>query len=129
MPNSFHPGLDPAVADRLLELLGNDDAFRALFQKDPAAALASLGHGPAVEAAQAAQAADTAGADRLSVSDGDGGGEASVDYACMATREIASKEEILAAREALQRYLIAGGNHNNPHAFEAGMVQDFLSRK
>ena len=35
---------DPAVAGRLLNLLCTDDAYRALFQQDPRAALARVGH-------------------------------------------------------------------------------------
>ena len=33
----------PAVADRLLELLGTDDEYRALIQHNPRAALARVG--------------------------------------------------------------------------------------
>lgn len=35
--------LDPKLADRLLDLLSSDNAFRRQFKKDPQAALASLG--------------------------------------------------------------------------------------
>ena len=36
-----HPGLDPVVADILLEKLSTDDAFRERFQENPGNALAS----------------------------------------------------------------------------------------
>lgn len=36
--------VDTEVADRLLDLLGTDDAFRRLFKKDPIAALAQIGY-------------------------------------------------------------------------------------
>jgi putative modified peptide len=35
--------LDPQVADRLLDLLSTDDAFRKLFMRDPRAALDQVG--------------------------------------------------------------------------------------
>ncbi len=38
------PGLDPKVADKLLDKLGTDNEFRRLFKKDPAAALVKVGH-------------------------------------------------------------------------------------
>ena len=38
------PGLDPKVADKLLDKLGTDNDFRRLFKKDPAAALVKVGH-------------------------------------------------------------------------------------
>lgn len=39
----------PEVADALLDKLSTDDTFRAQFEKDPAAAMASIGHRPAVQ--------------------------------------------------------------------------------
>jgi putative modified peptide len=36
--------LSPAVADRLLDLLSTDDAFRARFQADPRAAMHEVGY-------------------------------------------------------------------------------------
>ena len=36
--------LDPKVADKLLDKLSTDNEFRRLFKKDPAAALAKVGH-------------------------------------------------------------------------------------
>jgi putative modified peptide len=36
--------LSPEIADRLLDLLSTDDAFRARFQRDPRAALHEVGY-------------------------------------------------------------------------------------
>ncbi|UNP30059.1 NHLP-related RiPP peptide [Lysobacter gummosus] len=110
--SSGHPGLDPAVVDKLLELLSSDDQFRDSFHKNPGAALAELGYKAPAPGAQGKTAAPA--------------GDATTSFACMETQKIASKEEIQAAREELQRLLTAAGNHNNPHAFEAGRVGDFL---
>ena len=41
---SQRPPMDPVVVDALLEALSNDDDFRALFVRDPRAALAKAGH-------------------------------------------------------------------------------------
>lgn len=38
------PGLEPAVANKLLDLLSTDDAFRALFVKDTKSALELAGY-------------------------------------------------------------------------------------
>ncbi|MEH6420329.1 NHLP-related RiPP peptide [Pseudomonas sp. CGJS7] len=110
--SSGHPGLDPAIVDKLLDLLSSNDGFRESFHKNPAAALAELGYQAPLTSEKAAARST--------------GEEAAPAFACMITRQIASKEEILAARAELQRHLTAGGNHNNPHAFEAGRVGDFL---
>ncbi len=46
MENSDSPtsSLDANTADKLLDLLSNDDSYRELFSKDPATALASIGY-------------------------------------------------------------------------------------
>ncbi|MGO1071092.1 NHLP-related RiPP peptide [Lysobacter sp. CA199] len=107
---SDHPGFDPIVADELLKLLSSDDKFRQTFHDNPVAALASLGHTPAVDLPKR-------------------GGDAQTAFACMETKSIAPKEEILAARVELLAYLTAGGNHTSPHAFEAGLIMAALQRK
>jgi putative modified peptide len=104
-----HPPLDPKVADKLLDLLGQDNEFRRLFKKDPVAALAKVGHQPAKELAGSASAASY--------------------FSCMQVDCIAPKKEIMAAREELRAHLTAQGNHINPHAFEAGKVMATLRRK
>jgi putative modified peptide len=42
-PNRRTAPLDPQVADRLLDLLSTDDAFRRLFTREPGRALAQVG--------------------------------------------------------------------------------------
>lgn len=41
-----HVALAPDVADRLLDLLGTDNAFRRIFRKDPVTALVQAGYIP-----------------------------------------------------------------------------------
>jgi len=74
------PTLPPAVALELICRLADDDAFRALFVSDPAAALVAVGF-PATDA------------------------EALV--LCCHVNELASKEAILAAKEELKLMLTA----------------------
>jgi putative modified peptide len=49
MSNKDYEDLPAAMADRLLDALGSDDAFRAAFVADPRGALASLGYAPAAD--------------------------------------------------------------------------------
>lgn len=42
-PGAARPPLDAKTADKLLDRLTTDNAFRRLFKKDPGGALASLG--------------------------------------------------------------------------------------
>ena len=42
--------LPESIADRLLDLLGHDDAYRAMFLANPRLALASIGFEPAADA-------------------------------------------------------------------------------
>ncbi len=51
------PGLPQAVVETLLDKLASDDVYRALFQKNPAAALEQIGAPNAVNTAQCIQAA------------------------------------------------------------------------
>ena len=75
------PGLDPKVADKLLDKLSTDNDFRRLFKKDPAAALVKVGHPK--DAALA-----TAG--------------------CCQIQNIAPKEEIVRSRDELRLMLTSG---------------------
>ncbi|MEO8160367.1 MAG: NHLP-related RiPP peptide [Arenimonas sp.] len=69
------------VADKLLDKLSHDDDFRSLFQSDPHAALAQLGHvTPAAEK----------------------GVEGADPVVCASSGKLASKAEIRAARDQLQ---------------------------
>jgi len=83
MANNF----SPEVADKLLEKLSSDDDFRALFEKDPRAALSKLGH-------------ETPEADR--------GVKGSDPLMCVSSKPLASKEQIRAARKDLHTKLSAG---------------------
>jgi putative modified peptide len=81
MSNNF----SAEVADQLLEKLSGDDDFRALFEKNPRAALRKLGH-------------DTPEAERDSK-----GVDPVMCVSCVKT--LASKEQIQAARKELQTQL------------------------
>lgn len=72
--------LSPDVADLLLDKLGNDDDFRALFQSDPAEALRQLG--PAAAAFVAAAP-------------------------CLQVNQLAGKSAIRRARKSLSTMLIS----------------------
>jgi putative modified peptide len=75
------PGLDPKVADKLLDKLGTDNDFRRLFKKDPAAALVKVGHPKEA---------------------------ASLTAGCCRIDSIAPKAEIAKSRETLQKMFTAG---------------------
>jgi len=83
--------LDPSIADKLLDLLGSDDAFRDLFQKDPLAALEQLGYRPPVE------------------------GVPPPFHACCHVQQLASKEAIVEARTELQGLLTRGLAYTTPN--------------
>lgn len=87
--------LSEKTADALLDKLSSDDAFRSAFQADPRQALASLGH------ADAADPNIVEGA-----------------WTCMAVRQLASKEAIRNARQALHRQLTAARSAHSPIALE-----------
>lgn len=96
-----HPPLDPAAADKLLELLSTDDEFRELFVQNREVALEQVGY-----------------SDPTNTS-----------IQCNKVSSIASKQDIAAAREELKRYLISSAALTNPHCFEAGKINDILRRK
>lgn len=73
------------VADRLLDKLSSDDAFRDQFSNDPRAALASLGH------VTPAEDVDKRGSDPINC--------------CTMKGPLASKEKIAAARAVLKTQL------------------------
>lgn len=102
-----HPGLDAVMADTLLEKLSSDDGFRALFHANPIQALADLG----VDAAQAL----------APVAPGVGD-----PFYCMTTTQLASKEEVAAARTELQAHLTRAGNHAVIFCFEAERIASAL---
>jgi putative modified peptide len=71
--------LPEIVADRLLELLGRDDAYRALFLSNPRIALANIGFAPAAD---------------QSIQDGL--------WICMAVKVLAPKEVFIKSHRALR---------------------------
>lgn len=107
--NNVHAPLDAATADKLLELLANDDTFRDCFQCNPAQALAQIG-------AQGASANDSAPV-------------AGEPYFCMTTQQLASKEDIAQARAELQSYLTERTNHTVIFAFESESIRSTLLRR
>ncbi|MBW8807376.1 NHLP-related RiPP peptide [Lysobacter capsici] len=100
-PGGEHKPFDPAVADKLLELLSTDNDFRDLFAKDPEAAVRKAGHDIPEGAAMA----------------------------CMSTVQVAPKEEIAQARALIKAFLTSAAAYNNPHCFEAGRIVSTLESK
>lgn len=74
--------LAPDVIDRLLDRLGNDDAFRSLFQSDPREALKQVGH------VTAPANIGVAGQDPV---------------VCCQSATLASKEQIRSSRDLFQK--------------------------
>ena len=98
---SDHPPFDPNVADKLLERLSGDDEFRTLFQQDAEKALASIGYSLPVGASP---------------------------LRCTSVEQLASKEEITEARDALKSYLTARGPLTVVFCFESGKVSSLRRR-
>ncbi|HYG07576.1 MAG TPA: NHLP-related RiPP peptide [Stenotrophomonas sp.] len=94
-----YSNLSAEIADRLLDKLATDDAFRAAFRADPAAALGTLGYSRPTE--EAAATLDP--------------------FSACVVQDLASKEAILAAREQLKKALMVGTSYNSP-LLEAGSV-------
>ncbi len=84
--------LSEAIVHSLLDKLGDDEDFRALFQKSPREALASLGHEAAAKA-----------------SDSDKG-----IWACIRCEELASADVIRKSRDALRLQLLTERAKMNP---------------
>ncbi|MCL1500067.1 hypothetical protein A7D16_14005 [Xanthomonas nasturtii] len=104
-----HLPFDVSTADRLLELLSNDDDFRDCFQCNPTQALAQIG----IAGVSADNSVPTAGQP----------------YYCMTTSQLASKEDIALARAELQSYLTEKTNHTVIFAFESESIRSTLLRK
>ena len=84
--------LDPKVAGKLLDKLSTDNEFRRLFKKDPKAALIQAGHKvPKGDAAAAASFEQLA--------------------ACAQVVNIATKTDIVKARQEIMANLTAGLSH------------------
>lgn len=84
------------TADRLLDKLSTDDEFRAKFQQDPRAALASIGHEPAADP---------------NVVEGA--------WTCCNVDALASKEDIAKARGQLRSMLVSSQMGYQPIALES----------
>lgn len=90
-----HPPIPDDIANHLLDLLANDDAFRAVFASDPHTALVAAGLSS--EQADAALEGPT----------------------CLRVSTLASKEEIADARDKLKHSLTAQGAHTVVFCFDA----------
>jgi putative modified peptide len=83
--------------NKLLDKLSTDDNFRALFQKSPREALASVGHKASLESNDSASGV----------------------WACCQTNQLASKEAIAASRDALRTQLLTQSARMSPITLEA----------
>lgn len=91
--------MEPKIVDRLLDLLGDSDKFREMFQNDPAAALELVGYREPV----AANALTAATAGSVSIA------------GCISVNQLASKETIQATRNDLRSMLLGGLSQIAPH--------------
>jgi putative modified peptide len=89
--------LDPQVADRLLDLLSTDDAFRKLFTRDPREALAQVGF---VNATDLPSPADCS------------------------VWPLASKAQIAAAHDEIKQMFTSGLNYTTPK-LDAGFHRNY----
>lgn len=102
--------LEPKVADKLLDLLSSDNAFRRLFKKDPTMALEQIGHrGPPITPP--------------------GRPPVPPPVRCQPVNRIAPKKEIAAVRDQLKAHIVSAAIFTNPHCFEAGQVASRSRRK
>lgn len=90
--------LSEETADKLLDKLGSDDAFRVQFQADPRQAMAAVGHEAAAKA-----------------KDGDEGL-----WSCCQVSQLASKEAIQASRAELKQQLVSANAAFKPVSLEVG---------
>jgi putative modified peptide len=88
--------LDPKIVDRLLDLLGDSDRFRELFQQDPAAALEMIGHDSGDQALRSSLTSQPSIA------------------GCMSVGQLASKSVIRAAHGEIRKMLLAGLAQTTP---------------
>ncbi|AZR36814.1 NHLP-related RiPP peptide [Xanthomonas vasicola] len=107
--HNAHRPFDASTADRLLELLSNNDDFRDCFQSNPAQALAQIG----IAGTSADKSVPSAGEH----------------YYCMTTNQLASKQDIALARAELQSYLTEKTNHTVIFAFDSESIRSTLLRK
>lgn len=86
--------LEARVADKLLDLLSNDDSFREHFSRDPVAALETIGY------QRPAQGPEGTAQPEL--------------FVTCCVNQLASKEAIAAARGEIRGMLLSGLNHTTP---------------
>lgn len=98
MAASKTESLEPKIADRLLDLLGDSDTFRELFAKDPGHALELIGHRPSGGTVHKAAASEA----RPAIA------------GCLSVRALASKEAINQARDELRTMLLGGLGQISP---------------
>jgi putative modified peptide len=92
--------LEPKIADRLLDLLGTDDGFRDLFRDDPLAALRTIGYESPTPGKMTA--CGLMPAVELEP------------FAECKVQHLASKADILSAREEIKSMLTRGLAHTTP---------------
>ena len=88
--------LAPKIADRLLDLLGDSDKFRELFQGNPQAALELIGFDIAPDLKETLEST------RPSIT------------SCLSIQQLASKEVIREARNELRTMLLSGLGQVSP---------------
>lgn len=94
-------GLSEHLADKLLELLGDSDKFRDLFQEDPRAALEQIGY-KASDEKRGAASPDTPATSQLSLA------------GCIGVQQLASKDSIRSAQSELKTMLLRGLSQTSP---------------
>ncbi|KRG77989.1 hypothetical protein ABB30_06205 [Stenotrophomonas ginsengisoli] len=97
-----YPALDTQQADALLDRLANDDDFRRLFCEDGPAALAAIGYTGPTEG-----------------------------KTCFKVGQLASRQELLDARDALRQALTSKAQMSMSVVFffEAGKLEQHLSKR
>jgi putative modified peptide len=91
--------IDAETAEKLLELLGTDDDFRQKFQEDPSAALEAIGY--------SSEGLESAASNLESAS-------LLQPFSACSVLKLASKDQILAAKQELTATLVQGLAYNTP---------------
>lgn len=105
--------LDAAIADRLLDLLGTDDLFRERFQREPLAALRSIGY-------------ESPDATRMTACGALPARQPEPFDDCKVT-QLAPKEVIVTARDQIRTMLLRGLNQTAPK-LDARLPRDVTVR-
>lgn len=107
--------LDPALADRLLDLLSTDDLFRERFQRDHLATLRTIGYEPPAPGRMTA-CGEVSPATQMEP------------FRDCKIQDLASKETIREARHEIKAMLLRGLNQTVPR-LDTGMTPAGLIRK